>query len=131
MKTQIKLTESELYNVIRESVKSLVMEYGTDPGEIGDENRTKMAKVAARSLRKGDDRAYHNAVNSISKGGGSKQQLDDFHNKFEKEDLNSQPANNITGENKESIKITESQLKDIIKESVKIILKEIGDTEKD
>ena len=129
MKKQVKLTETELFDVIRESVKSLVMEYGTDPGEKGNENRAKMAKVAARNLRKGDDGAYHNAVNSIAKGGGSKQQLDDFHNKFEKEGLNSQPANNITGESKGSIKITESQLKDIIRESVYRILNEVGETE--
>jgi hypothetical protein len=155
MKQQIKLTESELFNVIRESVKSLVMEYGTDTGKKGDENRKKMAKVAKRRLKKGDASGYQDAVNSITKGGGSKETLADFHKKFEDEldessnleeftdfdkmkafgqpdydedfddELNSQPANNLAAEGRKQMKVTESELKDIIKESVKRILSNI------
>ena len=33
MKQQIKLTESGLYDVIREAVNSLIMEFGSDPGK--------------------------------------------------------------------------------------------------
>ena len=143
MKKQVKLTESELYKVIRESVKSLVTELGGTPS-----TRTAMAQAAKRAIKKGDDSVYHNAVNSITKGGGSKNDLGDFGKKFEIEDgtnleeftdfdkqktfgpdydedfddnFNEQPAN-VAAENKEAIKITESQLKDIVKESVKIIL---------
>ena len=143
MKKQVKLTESELYKVIRESVKSLVTELGGTPS-----TRSAMAQAARRAINKGDDSVYHNAVNSITKGGGSKNDLIDFGKKFEIEDgtnleeftdfdkqkmfgpdydedfddnFNEQPAN-VAAENKEAIKITESQLKDIVKETVKIIL---------
>ena len=46
----------------------------------------------------------------------------------ENDDFNEQPTNDVVGENK--IKVTESELKDIIKESVKRLLKEVGETEK-
>ena len=159
MKQQIKLTESELYNVIRESVNSLIMEFGSDPGKKGAENREKMAKASKRALKKGDSSVYQNSVNSITKGGGSKEALSDFNKKFEGEiedsrnleeytdfdkmkafgqpdynedfnnEFNSQPANNLAAEGRQQFKVTESQLKDIIKESVKRILREVGETE--
>ena len=58
MKKQVKLTESELYKVIRESVKSLVTELGGTPS-----TRTAMAQAAKRAIKKGDDSVYHNEKN--------------------------------------------------------------------
>lgn len=141
MKQQIKLTESGLYDVIREAVNSLIMEFGSDPGKKGAENREKMAKASKRALKKGDSSVYQNSVNSITKGGGDKEALADFNKKFEGEieedsdaeelsgDFNTQPANNLATEGRQQFKVTESQLKDIIKESVRSILKEIGDSQ--
>ena len=83
MKQQIKLTESGLYDVIREAVNSLIMEFGSDPGKKGAENREKMAKASKRALKKGDSSVYQNSVNSITKGGGNKEALADFNKKFE------------------------------------------------
>ncbi len=178
MKKQVKLTQPDLYNVIKESVKKVILEFGTADGEKGDKNRTKMAKVAVRNLKKGNADAYNNAVNSITKGGGTKNQLADFNKKFEKEnmgeatdfdkrnwygsegyygdekleeyndtelqhiygrpsydedfddELNDQPANNLAAEGRKAFKVNEAQLKAIIRESVNIILNEIGDTPK-
>jgi hypothetical protein len=141
MKQQVKLTESGLYDVIREAVNSLIMEFGSDPGKKGAENREKMAKASKRALKKGDTSVYQNSVNSITKGGGSKEALSDFHKNFETDieedsdveelsgDFNTQPANNLAAEGRQQFKVTESQLKDIIKESVKRILREVGETE--
>lgn len=154
MKQQIKLTESDLYDVIRESVKSLVMEYGDTK-----KGREKLAKASKRALKKGDSSVYQDSVKSITKGGGSKDDLADFNKKFENEldessnleeftdfdkmkafgqpdydedfddELNSQPANNLAAEGKKQMKVTESELKEIIKESVRSILKEIGNSQ--
>jgi hypothetical protein len=121
MRKQVKLTESELYNVIEESVKSLVMEYGEKNPKV----RSAMAKAAKRALDNGDDETYHRAVKSIADAGGSNEALQDFNDKFEKESLNSQPANNITGESRRPIKVSESQLMAIVGESVKRVLREV------
>jgi hypothetical protein len=141
MKQQVKLTESGLYDVIREAVNFLIMEFGSDPGKKGAENREKMAKASKRALKKGDSSVYQNSVNSITKGGGDKEALADFNKKFETDieedsdveelsgDFNTQPANNLAAEGRQQFKVTESQLKDIIKESVRSILKEIGDSQ--
>ena len=37
-----------------------------------------MAKASKRALKKGDSSVYQNSVNSITKGGGSKEALSDF-----------------------------------------------------
>ena len=50
-------------------------------------------------------------------------ELDEFPNEF-----NEQPTNSVVGENKGQYKVTESQLHQIIKESVLNVLNEIGDT---
>lgn len=182
MEKQVKLTQQDLYNVIKESVKKVILEFGTADGEKGDDNRSKMAKVAARNLKKGNVETYNNAVNSITKGGGTKNHLADFNKKFEKENmeeatdfdkrnwygsegyydygdtadrpveeyndtelqhiygrpsydedfddlLNSQPANNLATEGKKAFKVNESQLKDIIRESVNILLEKFGNSQ--
>ena len=120
MKKQVKLTETELFDVIEESVKSLVMEYGEKNPEV----RSAMAKAAKRAIDNGNDETYHRAVKSITDAGGSKEALQDLNDKFEKESLNSQPANNITGESRRPVKVSESQLMAIIGESVRRILAE-------
>jgi hypothetical protein len=186
MKKQINLTQSDLYNVIKESVKNVILEYGNT-----QKVRSKMAKAARRAVKKGDSSVYQNAVNSITKGGGSKKDLEDFQKEYEDkleesknlkeytefdkmkmygqdvdydenfenledsenleeyndidlqniysrpsydedfEDVgfNQQPSNVVTGEGRKPVKVTESQLKAIIRESVKTILKEVGETE--
>jgi hypothetical protein len=112
------------------------MEFGSDPGKKGAENREKMAKASRRALKKGDSSVYQNSVNSITKGGGDKEALADFNKKFEGEieedsdaeelsgDFNTQPANNLATEGRQQFKVTESQLKAIIRESVMRILQE-------
>ena len=127
MKKQVKLTETELFDVIEESVKSLVMEYGEKNPEV----RSAMAKAAKRAIDNGNDETYHRAVKSITDAGGSKEALQDLNDKFEKESLNSQPANNITGESRRPIKVSESQLMAIIGESVKRVLREYDEDEYD
>jgi hypothetical protein len=151
MKQQIKLTEADLYSIIKETVTSLLNEYGDKP-----ETRGKMAAAAKRSIEKGDDSTYHNAMNSLHKRGSTKGEMSDFQEKFEEnkenecgtieeytdfdkekmygkpsydeddvKDFNEQPVNTVANESKEQFKVTESQLKDIIKESVNKLLSEI------
>lgn len=191
MKKQVNLTQSDLYNVIKESVKNVILEFGTDPGKKGDENRTKMAKAAKRAVKRGDSSVYKNAYDSIIKGGGNKEALKDFQRKYEDEveesrnlkeytefdkmkmygqdvdydedfenledsenleeyngiDLqniygrpsygedfedvgfNQQPSNVVTGEGRKPVKVTESQLKEIIREAVDILLEKFGNTQ--
>ena len=62
MKQQIKLTEADLYSIIKETVTSLLNEYGDKP-----ETRGKMAAAAKRSIEKGDDSTYHNAMSSLKR----------------------------------------------------------------
>ena len=181
MKKQVNLTQSDLYNVIKESVKNVILEYGNT-----QKVRSKMAKAARRAVKKGDSSVYQNAVNSITKGGGSKKDLEDFQKEYEDkleesknlkeytefdkmkmygqdvdydedfenledsenleeyndidlqniygrpsydedfEDVgfNQQPSNVVTGEGRKPVKVTESQLKAIIRESVMRILQE-------
>lgn len=137
MKQQIKLTESELYSIIKEAATNLIKEYGDR-----QETREKMAKAAKRSVEKGDDSTYHNAINSLHKRNSSKSEMSDFQKKFEEniqkecgnvknleeegeEEFNEQPTNNLAAESKKPTKITESQLFGIIRESVKSILSEL------
>ena len=119
MKKQVKLTESELYSIIKEAATNLIKEYGSDKG-----NRDKMARAAKRSLEKGDASTYHNALNSLYMRGSSKDELADFQKKFEEgDDFNEQPTNTVATESKQ-YKVNESQLFGIIRESVKRILGE-------
>jgi len=121
MKTQIKLTESDLHAVIEGAVRNILKEYGDLKS-----TREKMGQAASRGVKRGDTSTYHNAMNSLGKRGSSKNDYGDFQNGFEGEKLNSQPSNNIVGENQ--VKLTEYQLKEVIKESICRILCEVGDT---
>ena len=120
--------KNNLRKSINESVKQFIMEFGSGNSEKAKENRKKMAMASKRAIDKGDDSVYHNSVRSITTGGGSKNDLADFNDDFEK--LNSQPANNLTSEGRNQIKVSESQLFNIIEESVNRILNEIGDTQR-
>ena len=137
MKKQVKLTQSDLYNVIKESVKKVILEFGTDQGELGDKNRTLMAMAAKRGLENNNSTIYDNAYQSITHGGAKDGLtrdetigvLNDFQKKFE--GFNEQPANDLAAnEGRMAFKVNEAQLKAIIRESVNIILNEIGDTPK-
>ena len=114
--------KNNLRKSINESVKQFIMEFGSGNSEKAKENRKKMAMASKRAVDKGDDSVYHNSVRSITTGGGTKKDLADFNDDFEK--LNSQPANNLATEGRNQIKVSESQLFNIIKESVMRILQE-------
>lgn len=116
------MKKNNLRKSINESVKQFIMEFGSGNSEKAKENRKKMAMASKRAIDKGDDSVYHNSVRSITTGGGSKSDLADFNDDFEK--LNSQPANNLANEGRNQIKVSESQLFNIIKESVMRILQE-------
>jgi hypothetical protein len=114
--------KNNLRKSINETVKQFIMEFGSGNSEKAKENRKKMAMASKRAVDKGDDSVYHNSVRSITTGGGSREDLGDFNDEFEK--LNSQPANNLANEGRNQIKVSESQLFNIIKESVMRILQE-------
>jgi hypothetical protein len=103
------------------------MEFGVGNSEEAKENREKMAKASKRALDQGNDEIYNKSVWSITNGGGSKEDLADFNDEFEK--LNSQPANNLANEGRNQIKVSESQLFNIIEESVKRIIEAISKTD--
>lgn len=136
MKKQVKLTQSDLYNVIKESVKKVILEFGTDKGELGDKNRTLMAMAAKRGLENNDSTIYDNAYQSITQGGtkdGLTRDetigvLNDFQKKFE--DFNEQPANDLAAnEGRMTFKVNETQLKAIIREAVDTLLEKFGGTQ--
>jgi hypothetical protein len=114
--------KNNLRKSINESVKQFIMEFGVGDSKEAKENRKKMALASKRALDKGNDEIYHKSVLAITNGGGSKEDLVDFNNNWEK--LNSQPANNLATEGRNQIKVSESQLFNIIKESVMRILQE-------
>ena len=80
--------------------------------EYGDnvETREKMGMAAKRGIMKGDDKPYQNAMDSLHKRGSSKEELGDLQRGFEME-------------NKE-MKLTESELKQLVKEAAIKILSE-------
>lgn len=134
MKQQLKLNESELYSIIEGAVKSLVMEYLPYEG----------GKVAARRLQQGDTGAFEKYMNYGLNNGWTNDDMNDFQSGIETgpsvvededfEDLNDSPINNAVDgsleddiafeEGRRAVKVSESQLFDIIKESVNILLKE-------
>lgn len=133
MKQQLKLNESELHNLIEGAVKNLVMEYLPYEG----------GKVAAKRLQQGDTGAFEKYMNYGLNNGWTNDDMADFQTGIETgpsvvededfEDLNDNPINtavdgsiedDIAFESKRAIKVSESQLFDIIKESVNILLKE-------
>ena len=119
--------KNNLRKSINESVKQFIMEFGSGNSEKAKENRKKMAMASKRAIDKGDASVYNNSVRSITTGGGSKNDLGDFNDEFEK--LNSQPANNLANEGRNQIKVSESQLFNIIEESVKRIIEAISKTD--
>ena len=116
------MKKNNLRKSINESVKQFIMEFGSGNSEKAKENRKKMAMASKRAVDNGRDDVYINSVRSITTGGGSKEDLADFNDEFEK--LNSQPANNLANEGRNQIKVSESQLFNIIEESVRRILRE-------
>lgn len=133
MKQQLKLNESELHSIIEGAVKQLVMEYLPYEG----------GKVAARRLQQGDTSAFEKYMDYGINNGWTNDDMNDFQSGIETgpsvvededfEDLNDGPINtavdgsledDIAFESKKAIKVNESQLFDIIKESVNILLKE-------
>lgn len=105
MNKELKLTESELKQVIKEAAMKLIKEYGDKP-----ETREKMALAAKRDIKKGSSKGYENAMNSLMKRGSTKDEFDKFQKDFENESR--------------EIKLTESELKSVIKEATMKILSE-------
>jgi Arc/MetJ-type ribon-helix-helix transcriptional regulator len=75
-----KLTESALYDLVRESVRQLIKEYGDEK-----ETREKMGRAAKRGVERGDSSAHENAISSLLKRRSSKEELNDFQRGFEGE----------------------------------------------
>lgn len=73
-----RLTESTLYDLVKESVRQLIKEYGDEK-----ETRQKMGLAAKRGVERGNSSAHENALNSLLKRGSSKKELDDFQRSFE------------------------------------------------
>ena len=102
MNKQVKLTESELRQVVREAAIKLIREYGDTP-----ESRHRMAAAAKRGVERGDSTPYENAMDSLYKRGSSKEELGGFQKEFE-----------------EGIKLGESELKQVVKEAAMQIINE-------
>ena len=75
-----KLTESALYDLVRESVRQLIKEYGDEK-----KTREKMAQAARRGVERGDSSAHENAMHSLLRRGSSKEELSDYQRAFEGE----------------------------------------------
>ena len=105
MNKQMRLTEAELKQVVKEAAMKLIKEYGDNP-----ETREKMALAAKRDIKKGSSKGYENAMNSLMKRGSTKDEFDEFQKDFENESR--------------EIKLTESELKSVIKEAAMKILSE-------
>jgi hypothetical protein len=102
MNKQVKLTESELRQVVREAAIKLIREYGDTP-----RSRHMMAAAAKRGVERGDSTPYENAMDSLYKRGSSKEELGGFQKEFE-----------------EGIKLGESELKQVVKEAAMQIINE-------
>lgn len=82
-----------------------INEYGDTP-----EVRKKMGRAALRGILKGDVKPYQNAMNSLNKRKSQKEDYKDFQNGFENENT--------------QIKLSESELKQVVKEAAMKILSE-------
>ena len=75
---QIKLSEAELKQVIKEAAMKLIREYGDTA-----RSRHMMAAAAKRGVERGDSSPYENAMSSLHKRGSSKEELSGFQKEFE------------------------------------------------
>ena len=75
---EMKLTESEFKQVIKESVLRVLKEYGEYAA-----TRKKMGRAAKRGIENGDSSAYQNAMNSLNKRRSKKEDYADFQKGFE------------------------------------------------
>jgi hypothetical protein len=89
----------------REIRNESINEYGDKP-----ETREKMGAVAKRGVMKGDIKPYQNAINSLNNRKSQKEDYKDFQKGFENENR--------------QIKLSEAELKQVIKEAAMKILSE-------
>ena len=89
----------------REMRNESINEYGDTP-----EVRKKMGRAALRGIMKGDVKPYQNAMNSLNKRKSQKKDYKDFQDGFENENR--------------QIKLSEAELKQVIKEAAMKILSE-------
>lgn len=75
---QIKLSETELKQVIKEAAMKLIREYGDTA-----RSRHMMAAAAKRGVERGDSTPYENAMSSLHKRRSSKEELGNFQKEFE------------------------------------------------
>ena len=84
---QIKLSEAELKQVVKEAAIRLIREYGDK-----EETRHKMAAATKRGVERGDAKPYQNAISSLHRRGSSKEELSGFQKEFE-EGIEIKPEN--------------------------------------
>jgi len=89
----------------REMRNESINEYGDTP-----EVRNKMGRAALRGILRGDVKPYQNAMNSLNKRRSQKEDYKDFQNGFENESRH--------------IKLSEAELKQVVKEAAIRILSE-------
>ena len=150
MKKQVKINESTLHAIIEGAVKNLLKEYdphmaglgaarGLEQGKIGPwnaaqkiMNREKWNKSQLNDFQNGFERK------PIQQNGTELEEYTDSekmrmygrpsYDEHEFDDFNEQPVNNLAANESKQYKVNESQLHQIIKESVLRVLKESGET---
>jgi hypothetical protein len=141
-KKLIRLTESDLHKIVKESVGKIINEIGDTPkgqemlGRTAERAYQRAQRTSGadkkRYMRTYDD-AYKTGGKSSNKHlGGSREHFDNGRDyEYEKwaDEHNGNVAESKTM-NKKLIRLTESDLHKIVKESVNKIINEIGDTEK-
>lgn len=82
--------------------------------EYGDrrETREKMGLAAKRGIMNGNPNVYQNAMNSLGRRGSSKDEYNDMQKAFEVDEM----------------KLTEEELKEVVKEAAMKLIKEYGDS---
>lgn len=120
----LKCKEQE--NIVSESVKTILKEYGET-----HDTRSKIAATANRALRRGNTDIYQDAINTIDRNNfvtpeDREWAMNDFQREFEKgsEELNTQPSNTLAteGVGRKQIRMSESDLHRVVRESVNRIL---------
>lgn len=125
MRNVVKITESDLHAIVEDAANRILREYcGQDK-----KDAKKRGIKSANAVKNGDSETYNKNVIHLTNSKHASRKLNSFQKSFEKgireeeEDFNEQPANNLVGENQ--MKLSESQLFELLEESVKNVLAEI------
>jgi len=101
---EIRLTEAELKQVVKEATINLIQEYN---------NIKKMAMAAHRGIENGSSHAHELAMHSLGLNGSGPEDFEEYQNELE--------ALDAKNENKE-VKLSELELKEMVKNSIVNIL---------